>query len=172
MSRSNKKRIFLVGPMGAGKSSIGKSLALLTQMPFIDLDEEIVRVSGKCIPDIFEESGESGFRKIETEVLKKCIKYDSVIATGGGIVTIEENRNILKNNGFVVYLFADVDTQYVRTKNDSNRPMIAVEDPKKRLNEIFLKRKPLYEEIQDCVIDTNINSIKECVEQIKSNLKD
>ena len=82
MSRSEKSRIILVGPMGAGKSSIGKSLALLTQKPFIDVDEEIVRTTLKSIPEIFAESGESGFRKIETEVLKNCLKYDAVIATG------------------------------------------------------------------------------------------
>ncbi|MBQ9220026.1 shikimate kinase [Succinivibrio sp.] len=171
MSRSEKNRIILVGPMGAGKSSIGKSLALLTQKPFIDVDEEIVRTTLKSIPEIFAESGESGFRKIETEVLKNCLKYDAVIATGGGIVTSNENRQLIKNNGFVVYLYASVDTQYLRTKNDSNRPMIAVEDPRSRLNEIFTRRKPLYEEVQDCLVDTNIQTIKQCVEQIKSEIR-
>ena len=171
MSRAEKNRIFLVGPMGAGKSSIGKSLALLTQKPFIDVDEEIVRTTLKSIPEIFEESGESGFRKIETEVLKKCLKYEAVIATGGGIVGSEENRQILKDNGFVVYLYADVENQYLRTMNDSNRPMISVSDPKARLNEIFTKRKPLYEEVKDCLVDTNTHTIKECVEQIKAEIR-
>jgi len=171
MSKTEKNRIFLVGPMGAGKSSIGKSLALLTQKPFIDVDEEIVRTTLKSIPEIFEESGESGFRKVETEVLKKCLKYEAVIATGRGIVGSEENRQILKDNGFVVYLYADVDTQYLRTMNDSNRPMINVADPKARLNEIFSKRKPLYEEVQDCLVDTNTHTIKECVEQIKAEIR-
>jgi shikimate kinase len=94
-----------------------------------------------------------------------------VIATGGGIVTSEENRQLIKDNGFVVYLYANVDTQYLRTMNDSNRPMIAVEDPKARLNDIFSRRKPLYEEVQDCLVDTNIQTIKQCVEQIKAEIR-
>ena len=155
MSQKNQQRIFLVGPMGAGKSTIGKSLALVTQKAFLDIDEEIVRFAKRSIPTIFQEDGESVFRQIETQVLKNCLKYDAIIATGGGIIGKEENRAILKENGLVIYLHASVETQYLRTLKDNGRPMIAVEDRRAKLNEIFNVRYPLYKEVADLEIDTN-----------------
>ena len=172
MFRTDLKRIYLVGPMGAGKTSIGKSLALLTQLPFLDIDEEIVRVEKRSIPAIFSEDGESGFRKIETEVLKKCSAYEGVIATGGGVVVTPENLDYLKNSGIVVYLYADVKTQFLRTSEDLNRPMLHVEDRFERLKQIFDFRAPLYQQIQDLTIDTCNNNVRACVEKIIGTLKE
>ncbi|MCI5577651.1 MAG: shikimate kinase [Succinivibrio sp.] len=172
MSQKNQQRIFLVGPMGAGKSTIGKSLALVTQKAFLDIDEEIVRFAKRSIPTIFQEDGESVFRQIETQVLKNCLKYDAIIATGGGIIGKEENRAILKENGLVIYLHASVETQYLRTLKDNGRPMIAVDDRRAKLNEIFNVRYPLYKEVADLEIDTNTHTVHECVELIKAKLKE
>lgn len=172
MTTKCKDRIFLVGPMGSGKSSIGKALALVTERPFLDIDEEIVRYAGKSIPQIFEDVSESGFREIETEVLKRCFNYNAVIATGGGIIGREENRKLLKENGLVVYLLADVETQFVRTSRDNNRPMINVSDRRQRLEEIFKVRDPLYNEVKDFCVVSGKHSIHDCVEQIKAKLKE
>ncbi|MGN1281561.1 MAG: shikimate kinase [Succinivibrio sp.] len=172
MTLKCKDRIFLVGPMGAGKSSIGKALALVTERPFLDIDDEIVKYAGRSIPQIFEDEGESGFRAIETEVLKHCLKIDAIIATGGGIVVTEENIDLLRNNGLVIYLYADVNTQYMRTLRDNNRPMIAVEDRRQRLQDIFSIRDPLYCSVNDIRVDSGTSSIHECVEQIKMKLRE
>lgn len=172
MTLSCKDRLFLVGPMGAGKSSIGKSLALVTERPFLDIDEEIVKYAQMTIPEIFEKQGESVFRDIETEVLKRCLGFDAIIATGGGIVGRDVNRELLKANGVVVYLNADVETQYQRTLHDSNRPMIATDDRKARLESIFKVRDPLYRDCSDFTVLTSELTIRECVEQIKAKLKD
>lgn len=172
MTLKCKDRIFLVGPMGAGKSSIGKALALVTERPFLDVDDEIVKFSGRSIPRIFEEEGEKGFRSIETEVLKRCLSIDAIIATGGGIVVTAENIDLLRNNGLVIYLYADVDTQYIRTLRDNNRPMIAVDDRRQRLEDIFNIRDPLYNSVNDLKIDSGASSIHDCVEQIKMKLRE
>jgi len=172
MTLSCKDRLFLVGPMGAGKSSIGKSLALVTERPFLDVDEEIVKYAQMSIPEIFENSGESAFRDIETEVLKRCISFDAVIATGGGIVGREENRRILAQSGVVFYLYADVETQYQRTLHDNNRPMIATDDRRARLESIFKVRDPLYRECSDFIVPSSEMNIRDCVEMIKAKLKE
>lgn len=172
MTQSCKDRIFLVGPMGAGKSSIGKALALVTESTFYDIDEEIVKYAKRSIPRIFEDDGEEGFRQIETEVLQKCVNYNAVIGTGGGIIGRECNRKILKENGLIIYLYADVETQYLRTMHDNNRPMIHVDDRRAKLEQIFKLRNPLYNEVQDLIIDSGKNNIHECVEQIKARLKE
>lgn len=172
MSINNHDRIFLVGPMGAGKSTIGKALALVTSMPFLDIDEEIEKYANKSIPSIFSEDGEGVFRDIETTVLTNCLRYNAVIATGGGIIGRKQNRTILKDNGTVIYLYADVQTQYLRTLKDNSRPMIAVDDRKSKLESIFQTRAPLYEEVKDLLIDTVKANVHECVEQIKLKLKE
>ena len=172
MSLVHPERIFLVGPMGCGKTTIGKSFALISSRPFIDLDEEIVSFCKTSIPEIFKNEGESGFRKQETLALKRSLSYEAVIATGGGIVVTKENLDLLKNNGLVVYLYADVETQYQRTLNDNGRPMIYAEDRKQRLSEIFNYRKPLFESVADITIDSGAHSVHECIEMIQSKLEE
>lgn len=172
MSFDKKERIILVGPMGAGKSSIGKSLALVSEKAFLDVDEEIVRYAKMSIPDIFATKGEEEFRNIESVVLEKCLRYDAVIATGGGIIGRELNRKLLKENGIVVYLLADVDTQYLRTSHDNNRPMLNVDDRRQRLADIFSKRDPLYKECADITIDSGKMDIHDCVETIIEKIRE
>lgn len=171
MSVYKTQRIFLIGPMGAGKSTIGRALALVMGKPFLDLDEEIVRKEGCSIPEIFKKGGEDSFRIIETRTLKDCLSFSAVIATGGGIVMREENLELLKDNGMVIYLYASVDVQYERTLNDNNRPMINTDDRRSRLEDIFSLRDPLYRKISDVIIDSGLSSVHECVTQITKLLR-
>ena len=166
------KRIFLIGPMGAGKSTVGKALALLMGKSFLDLDELIVKNAGMSIPDIFAKEEEKGFRKRETEALKESLQYEAVIATGGGIVVTPENLPLLSENGLVVYLRPDVDTQYLRTKKDNGRPMLYADDRRVRLQQIFDYRDPLYQSITDLCIDSGKNEVRSCVELIKAKLSE
>ncbi len=165
-------RVYLVGPMGAGKTSVGRSLALVLGKPFIDLDERIVMKSGMSIPEIFKREGEAGFRRRETAILKDSLNFEAVVATGGGVVVTPENLGILKNGGTVVYLRADVDAQYQRTMHDQNRPMIATEDRRGRLAEIFAYRDPLYRQIGDIIIDSGRLGVRACVAEIRKRLKE
>ena len=163
-------RVYLIGPMGAGKTSVGRSLALVLQKPFIDLDERIVMKSGMSIPEIFKKEGEAGFRTRETAALEDSLNFEAVIATGGGVVVTPKNLGILKDGGVVVYLRADVDTQYQRTLHDLNRPMIATDDPLARLKSIFKYRDPLYRSVADLIIDSGKMSVRECVSELKKKL--
>lgn len=138
------KSIYLLGFMGCGKTTVGKILAKELNRQFIDLDEEIVLHTGKSIPMIFEEKGENGFRKIESEVLKKVSCGDSVISTGGGIVTSHENIVFMKQNGILFYLESTIETLYKRIHQDSNRPN-AVNRSIEELNTLFISRKSFYE---------------------------
>lgn len=168
---SRQERIFLVGPMGCGKSSIGKSLALVLERPFLDLDEVIVREAGMSIPEIFEKEGERGFRVRETAALRSSLKHQAITATGGGIVTTPENLGILKDHGIVCYLTADAETSYRRTLKDNGRPMIATDDRKGRLEQLLKVRDPLYRSICDFTVDSAAHSVRECVELIKKALE-
>lgn len=172
MSFAHPERIFLVGPMGCGKTTIGKALALLSSRPFLDLDEEIVAFTGKSIPEIFKEEGETAFRQQETAALKRSLAYEAVIATGGGIVVTPENIELLKEHGLVVYLFADVETQYQRTLHDNGRPMIYAEDRRKRLMDIFAFRQPLFEKVADITVNSAEMSVRECVEVIQKKIEE
>jgi len=138
------KSIYLVGFMGCGKTTVGKKLATALNCQFIDLDEEIVSHTGKSIPTIFEEKGEYGFRKIESEVLKKVSNEVSIISTGGGIVTRPINIVFMKQNGILFYLETTIETLYKRIHQDSNRPN-AVNRSIEELNTLFISRKSFYE---------------------------
>ncbi|HHJ38156.1 MAG: shikimate kinase [Methylothermaceae bacteria B42] len=165
MRRNNN--LYLVGPMGAGKTTIGRFLANALGRDFYDSDKEIEARTGVSIPVIFEYEGEEGFRKRESEALAELIKLQNIVlATGGGIVLRPENRARLAQNGFVVYLRCPVDKQILRTRKDTNRPLLNVPDPGKRLRELMAVRDPLYTSIADLIIDTGICSSRAATRKI------
>ena len=145
--------IFLVGPMGAGKTTIGKPLADLLGLPFIDVDTEIEARAGANIPWIFDMEGEQGFRDRESKVLTALVsdKQPKVIATGGGIVLSADNRAILKRSGLVVYLSATLEQLVERTRRDKTRPLLQVDDRESVIKQLIEKRSPLYNQVADLV---------------------
>lgn len=166
-----EKNIILVGPMGAGKTTIGVQLAKVLDREFFDSDKEIVTRTGANIPLIFELEGEEGFRRRETSVIADLAALSNIVlATGGGAVLKEENRAILREHGLVIYLKADIEHLYERTAKDKNRPLLQTDDPKKRISEILEQREPLYEEVADLIIKTGNQSIKSVVDRITKSL--
>jgi shikimate kinase len=150
------QRVFLVGPMGAGKSTIGKYLARHLGLAFADTDTEIETRAGADIPWIFDVEGEAGFRDREQQVVEEMTLVDHIVlATGGGAVMRAENRQALAARGFVIYLHATVAEQVRRTRNDRKRPLLQTGDPERVLRELMAVRDPLYREIADHVIDTD-----------------
>jgi shikimate kinase len=159
--------IFLIGPMGAGKTTIGKRLAKSLNRPFWDSDKELERRTGVDIPTIFHYEGEEGFRHRESTVLDElCRKSGIVLATGGGAVLRKQNRMILKAHGLVVYLRVSIDTQLQRTSRDRNRPLIQTANPRAKLEELKKKRDPLYIEVADMVLDSDQHSITVIVNRV------
>lgn len=146
--------VFLIGPMGVGKTTIGKTLARRLARTFHDSDKVIEAQTGVDIPTIFEFEGESGFRDRETATIDQLTsEHDIVLATGGGAVLREENRLHLSQRGLVVYLKASVNELYRRTRY-SNRPLLQTSNPKKRIEEILREREPLYRSIADIELST------------------
>jgi len=163
----NQSNIILIGPMGAGKSTIGRQLAGVLQLPLKDSDREIEKRTGVDIPTIFEFEGEEGFRNRETAMLEElCAQQGIVLATGGGAVMRDQNRALLKICGLVVYLKTSVKTQLRRTARDRNRPLLQTENPKARLEELMRIRDPFYREIADLIVDTDRDSIRKVVQEI------
>ena len=145
--------IFLVGMMGAGKTTIGRLLAKRLDRRFVDCDHEIEARTGVKIPVIFEIEGEAGFRKRESQVLAELAEEPGlVIATGGGVVRAAENRECLKTHGLVVYLAVPPYHLWERTRHDINRPLLQVDNPRKRIEELHALRDPFYREVADVVI--------------------
>lgn len=149
----NEQHIFLVGPMGAGKSTIGRHLAAFLNRPFFDIDNEIEARTGADIQWIFDMEGEEGFRVREAKALLELIQNDtsSVIATGGGIVLREDNREVLRENGQVIYLSATKEQLYDRTRKDKSRPLLQVDNRREVIDQLVKKRDPLYRGIADLV---------------------
>ena len=147
------EHLFLVGPMGAGKSTIGKQLANILGRPFFDIDVEIVKSTGADIQWIFDMEGEEGFRQRESAMLLRTIASStpSVIATGGGIVLRSDNRNAMVDAGKVVYLWVTKQQLYERTERDKKRPLLQVEDRKSTIDLLYEQRDPLYREIADII---------------------
>ncbi len=157
--------------MGAGKTTIGKSLANYLNKTFIDSDHEIQKRTGVTIPIIFEIEGESGFRKRETCMLNELLRTDNIVlATGGGIILSEENRNLLKTKGTIIYLRATVNELWQRTRHDRNRPILQTKNLKSKLTELYEKRDPIYHEIAHLVIESGKQSIHHMVKSIALQL--
>jgi shikimate kinase len=165
--------IFLIGPMGAGKSTIGRLLAAELHLPFCDTDKAIEDRCGADIPWIFDVEGEDGFRARESSMLAELSEDNGlVLATGGGIILLAENRKMLRSRGFVVYLRASVDQQTARTAKDKNRPLLKLGEPREVLEELMLVRDPLYTEVADMMIDTDSRSPKDVAKDIAKKLRE
>ena len=163
--------IILVGPMGAGKTTIGKLLSNQLNYTFYDSDHEVERLTGTTISWIFDKEGEQGFRQRESKTLDDLTKLShAVIATGGGAVITPINRDYLKR-GVVVYLRAEVDVQYERTKHDRSRPLLQNDNPKACLAELFAVRDPIYQSLADIVITTGYLTPKKMVKEILHQLQ-
>jgi shikimate kinase len=168
-----KRNIFLIGPMGSGKSAVGKYLARLLRAPFIDSDTEIERRTGVDIPYIFEKEGEAGFRQRERETLD-ALTADGpmVLATGGGAVLLPENRAFLAERGCVVYLKTSVAQQVYRVKHARNRPLLNNVDPGEKLEQLMRERAPIYEELADITVSTDGRRVRTVAEEIWRAVKD
>jgi len=164
--------IFLVGLMGAGKTTVGKLLAKHLGKTFYDSDHEIERRTGVNIPLIFDIEGEAGFRSRERAMIEElaCIQ-DIVLATGGGAVLSPQNRETLHSHGTVVYLRASVDDLWLRTRHDRGRPLLQTADPQARLAELFQQRDPLYREVAHITVDTSRQSVQNLVHQLEEKLE-
>jgi shikimate kinase len=167
------RNIFLVGLMGAGKTTVGRQLAQRLGKSFHDTDQEIERRTGVRVATIFEIEGEAGFRAREAQAVAALTGVeDAVLATGGGVVLRQENRQRLKAHGFVVYLRAQPRDLWARMRHDKSRPLLQTDDPLKRLEDLFVVRDPLYREVADLVVDTGRQSASTLVGQLLKRLPD
>lgn len=168
---AEKRNIFLVGPMGAGKSTIGRHLAQMLHLDFHDSDHEIEQRTGADIAWVFDVEGEEGFRRREAQVIGDLSeKQGIVLATGGGSVQSKDIRNYLSARGIVVYLETTIDKQVARTQRDKRRPLLQVDDPREVLESLAEIRNPLYEEIADVIVKTDEQSAKIVANQIIEQL--
>lgn len=164
---AEKRNIFLIGPMGAGKSTIGRQLAQQLNMEFFDSDQEIERRTGADVSWVFDVEGEAGFRDREEKVINELTeKQGIVLATGGGSIKSRETRNRLSARGVVVYLETTIEKQLARTQRDKKRPLLQVDTPRDVLEELAGQRNPLYEEVADVTIRTDEQSAKVVANQI------
>ena len=167
------RNVFLVGMMGAGKTTAGRMLARRLKRAFLDSDHEIERRCGVKVPVIFEIEGEAGFRQREAALIAELTaREDIVLATGGGAVLSQANRRYLAARGTVIYLHAPPAALYERVRQDRNRPLLATADPRARLEELYAVRDPLYREIADIVVDTGRQSAQTLARQLLVRLKE
>lgn len=168
----NPQSVFLVGPMGAGKTTIGKKLAELRALDFVDSDHEIEARTGVDISFIFEKEGEDGFRRREAQAIEELTQRPGIVlATGGGAVLLPENREHLAGRGYVVYLHACLEQQINRTERSENRPLLASGDKRETLTRLFGERDPLYRAVAHLVLDTIGKNAKQLAREIDEQLR-
>lgn len=165
--------IYLVGPMGAGKSTLGRHLSQVLNMPFYDSDKVIVERTGANIPWIFDMEGEEGFRRREEEIIDELtLEKNIILATGGGAITRALNRKHLAERGRVFYLWTPVHVQLARTRYDKNRPLLQTDNPEQVLERLMQERHPLYESTAHHTISTAAGNLAYVTEQLLACLKD
>ena len=168
---SKPQNVFLIGPMGAGKSAVGRQLGRMLHLDFMDSDDEIEARTGVDIPFIFEKEGEEGFRKREAKVIDDLTAKDGIIlATGGGAVIDPQNRSHLGARGFVIYLYTTVDQQLARTQKGRERPLLENGDRREILDALMTERDILYREIADLVVETDGRKVKAVANEILERL--
>lgn len=169
---NKSSNIYLIGPMGAGKSSVGRVLATLTGRQFYDSDHEIIERTGVKIAWIFEIEKETGFRLREAMIIKDlCQQENIILSTGGGCIVTPSTREVLKKTGTVIYLKVGLAEQLTRTKRTDTRPLLEVENPKAKLIELNQSRTPIYETLADYTIKTDKKKPKKIAEEIMKLLK-
>jgi shikimate kinase len=167
-----KHNIFLIGPMGSGKSAVGRHLARLFHLTFYDSDADIEAKTGVDISFIFEKEGEAGFRSREKESIERLTRLESIVlATGGGAVIEADNRRVLAERGIVVYLETSIDQQLERTRHARHRPLLNDTDPEEKLKELMLRRAALYAEIANIKVSTNGRRVQLVAEEIHQELR-
>ena len=165
--------LFLVGPMGSGKTTIGRQLARRLKKSFIDSDHEIEDHTGASISLIFDIEGEEGFRSREKAIIDELTQQENIIlSTGGGVVLAAENREHLKNRGTVIYLHAPLKKLFYRTSRDKNRPLLQTDNPREKLRQIVEERDPLYRETADLIVETENRTVHQVVSYIIRQIKD
>lgn len=163
----DRQRIFLVGPMGVGKTAVGKKLASALKCDFFDSDKEIEKRTGASVGWIFDVEGEEGFRRREKSMIDELTQLDNVVlATGGGVVLNQDNRAFLKERGTVVLLMASVETLMGRTERDKSRPLLQNGNRESIITNLLTQRLPLYEEVADITIYTDQGGLKTTVQSI------
>lgn len=166
------RNVYLIGPMGSGKTAVGRQLGKLLNMEFHDSDAEIERRTGVDIPYIFEREGEAGFREREREVIEALTGLSNVVvATGGGAILSAENRERLSSRGHVVYLKTGIEQQLERTRHGRQRPLLYTNDPEQRLRDLMAVRAPLYESIAEITVVTDGRHVRAVAEEIVERLK-
>lgn len=164
---SSSSNVYLIGPMGSGKTAVGRMLARLLRLEFYDSDAQIEHRTGVDIPYIFEKEGEAGFRERECEVIDELTRLSNVVlATGGGAVLRPENREHLSTRGRVIYLKTSVEQQMERTRHGRQRPLLFTEDPGARLRQLMMVRAPLYESTAAFTVDTDGRQVRAVADHI------
>jgi 3-dehydroquinate synthase len=172
MMQTSTNNIFLVGLMGSGKTTIGRSLAKKLNLRFVDADQEIESRTGASIPLIFEIEGEASFRQREADVIRDLTAQQGIVlATGGGAVLNENSRRLLRERGTVIYLRASVASIIQRTSHDKNRPLLQTADPKAKIEALSRERAPLYQEVAHIIIETGRPNVHSVVQNILSQLQ-